>query len=172
MSDLNILKYFSENNFRESLVIKYSYRTNAITLVCAYAGDVVKAILAGHKPPPLDERPYHRDLRKLDFAQVVNYEWKAGSNKSLPDFKDDYDISLHKRSVTIRQIEIAAQEDITMPYQARISFGDYGRCRFEFMHFEVKQRLIRSTGKLEDSNEDKYIDIKDNKPVDFYNPFE
>lgn len=172
MSNLNILEYFSENDFNESLVIKYLYKTNAITLICDYAGDILKAFVEGCQPLPLDERSYHRDIRKLDFAQLLNYEWEAGSNKSLQDFKNDYDASLHKPNITIRQIEITTQENTTRSYIARINFGDFGLCTFEFMHFEVRQRLIRSIGKLEDSHEYKYIDVEDNKPIDFYNPFD
>ena len=172
MTNINILKYFSENDFSESLVIKYLYKADIITLVCDYAGDVLKSLMQRHVPLALDSRSYHRDLRKLDFTQVTNYEWKAGSNIFLQNFKRNYDARVHKRSVTIRQIEIASQEGTILPHKASINFGDFGLCTFEFIYFEVTRKLIRSVEDSEGSSDYKYVNIIDNKPIDFYNPFD
>lgn len=172
---MNIVQYFSDNIFNESLILVFKYKTedNTVEMVCDYANDVVLSIYQGYKPPLLllNGTIYHRDFRKLTFIGVDKYERSIDSKKELAKCADEYIAKDHVRSVVVQdmQVSYAPSSDV---FGARINFGDFGWCRFNFIGLQIERRLARSIGKQGDSEEWNYVDVYSMQPVDFYNPFD
>lgn len=172
----NIVQYFADTSYTESLVIAFVYPlpAQAVTLVCDYADNVIQAVLEGRKPSRIAEgKPYHRDVHRLVFLGVTDYARTIGSSLTasrLEPYKNRFLAKDHVPSISIDTLDVHPGKS-SAAFAVSLAFVNFGGCSSLFIHLRVERKLLRSTGKNAEG-EWVYIDVSTNQPVDFYHPFD
>jgi hypothetical protein len=167
---MDIEYYFTNNQFRESLLFLFSAHGSRALLICEYADDVVQALLNGVQDMRLIRKTYHLDMRKLTFNGISNYTEIEGPAHKRHITLNGYNARKTIGDFVIQDIELI-RKSMLSSFAISLDFGNLGRCSFDFTELEVERRLLWGTGSDPETGISQHVDAETQEPVDFYNAF-
>ena len=175
MHSVDVESYFEEHDLAESLAISIRpyLERGLVELVFVYANEAVSTYYASALANKVVPTPAPRDFRRLVFTGVRSMHYKGGFwAGEEEDWRRNPILVTRGRHAQVRVIQMA---DVTrcndgrFQAQLRLDIMD-AHYQFDFEGLLEDRRLGRGL-RRHHGDEWQYVDIKSERPFDFYEPF-